>query len=39
MPVSLLNGSAKQREFEIDKQIDHKLLISVVPDDYLRRVA
>lgn len=24
-------------EFEIDKQIDHKLLISVVPDGYLRR--
>ncbi len=26
-------------EFEIDKQIDHKLLISVAPDGYLRRVA
>jgi len=25
-------------EFEIDKQIDHKLLISVAPDGYLRRV-
>ena len=26
-------------EFEIDKQIDHKLLISVAPDGYLRRFA
>jgi len=26
-------------EFEIDKHIDHKLLISVAPDGYLRRVA
>ena len=26
-------------EFEIDKQIDHKLLISVAPDGYLKRVA
>ena len=26
-------------EFEIDKQIDHKLLISVAPDGYLNRVA
>lgn len=26
-------------EFEIDKQIDHKLLISVAPDGYLRRNA
>lgn len=26
-------------EFEIDKNIDHKLLISVAPDGYLRRVA
>ena len=25
-------------EFEFDKQIDHKLLISVAPDGYLRRV-
>ena len=25
-------------EFEIDKQIDHKLLISVAPDGYLRRI-
>ncbi len=25
-------------EFEIDKQIDHKLLISVALDGYLRRV-
>jgi cephalosporin hydroxylase len=25
-------------EFEIDKQIDHKLLISVAPDGYLKRV-
>lgn len=25
-------------EFEIDKRIDHKLLISVAPDGYLRRV-
>ncbi|EGV20689.1 Cephalosporin hydroxylase [Thiocapsa marina 5811] len=24
-------------EFEIDKQIDHKLLISVAPDGYLMR--
>jgi cephalosporin hydroxylase len=24
-------------EFEIDKTIDHKLLISVAPDGYLRR--
>jgi cephalosporin hydroxylase len=26
-------------EFEIDKQIDHKLLISVAPDGYLKRMA
>ena len=26
-------------EFEIDKRIDHKLLISVAPDGYLRRIA
>jgi cephalosporin hydroxylase len=26
-------------EFEIDKTIDHKLLISVAPDGYLRRIA
>jgi cephalosporin hydroxylase len=26
-------------EFEIDKRIDHKLLISVAPDGYLRRLA
>jgi len=26
-------------EFEIDRQIDHKLLISVAPDGYLKRVA
>jgi cephalosporin hydroxylase len=26
-------------EFEIDKRIDNKLLISVAPDGYLRRVA
>jgi cephalosporin hydroxylase len=26
-------------EFEIDKSIDHKLMISVAPDGYLRRVA
>ena len=26
-------------EFEIDKQIDHKLLISVAPDGYLKRLA
>src|ERR1022692_1539179 len=26
-------------EFEIDKQIDHKLLISVAPEGYLKRVA
>jgi cephalosporin hydroxylase len=25
-------------EFEIDKQIDRKLLISVAPDGYLRRI-
>jgi cephalosporin hydroxylase len=25
-------------EFEIDKQIDAKLLVSVAPDGYLRRV-
>jgi len=25
-------------EFEIDKQIDHKLLISVAPDGYLKQV-
>jgi cephalosporin hydroxylase len=24
-------------EFEIDKQMDHKLLISVAPDGYLKR--
>ncbi|WP_207191812.1 CmcI family methyltransferase [Halochromatium roseum] len=27
-----------QPEFEIDKQIDHKLLISVAPDGYLKRL-
>jgi cephalosporin hydroxylase len=26
-------------EFEIDKQIDHKLLISVAPDGYLKRIS
>ncbi|MBT3721750.1 MAG: cephalosporin hydroxylase [Gammaproteobacteria bacterium] len=26
-------------EFEIDKQIDHKLLISVAPEGYLKRIA
>jgi cephalosporin hydroxylase len=26
-------------EFEIDKRIDHKLLISVAPDGYLKRIA
>ena len=26
-------------EFEIDKQMDHKLLISVAPERYLKRVA
>jgi cephalosporin hydroxylase len=26
-------------EFEIDKQIDYKLLISVTPDSYLKRIA
>lgn len=26
-------------EFEIDKQMDHKLLISVAPDGYLKRIA
>ena len=26
-------------EFQIDKRVDHKLLISVAPDGYLRRVA
>jgi cephalosporin hydroxylase len=25
-------------EFEIDKALDHKLLISVAPDGYLKRV-
>jgi cephalosporin hydroxylase len=25
-------------EFEIDKQIDYKLLISVAPDGYLKRM-
>jgi cephalosporin hydroxylase len=25
-------------EFEIDKRINHKLLISVAPDGYLKRV-
>jgi cephalosporin hydroxylase len=25
-------------EFEIDKSIDHKLLISVAPDGYLKRI-
>jgi len=28
----------KHPEFEIDKQMDHKLLISVAPDGYLKRV-
>jgi cephalosporin hydroxylase len=28
----------KHPEFEIDKKIDHKLLISVAPDGYLKRV-
>ncbi|WP_126457310.1 CmcI family methyltransferase [Sulfuriflexus mobilis] len=27
-----------QPEFEIDKQIDYKLLISVAPNGYLKRV-
>lgn len=27
------------REFEIDKSIDHKLMISVAPDGYLKRVS
>ena len=26
-------------EFEIDKSVDHKLLISVAPDGYLKRVS
>lgn len=26
-------------EFDVDKQIDHKLLVSVAPDGYLRRVS
>lgn len=30
---------AEHPEFEIDKQIDHKLLISVAPDGYLKRIA
>jgi cephalosporin hydroxylase len=30
---------AAHPEFEIDKKMDHKLLISVAPDGYLRRVA
>lgn len=29
----------KHPEFEIDKRIDHKLLISVAPDGYLKRIA
>jgi cephalosporin hydroxylase len=28
----------KHREFEIDRQIDNKLLISVAPEGYLKRV-
>jgi len=28
----------KHTEFEVDKQMDHKLLISVAPDGYLKRV-
>jgi len=28
----------KHPEFEVDKQIDHKLLLSVAPEGYLRRV-
>ncbi len=30
---------AEHPQFEIDKQIDHKLLISVAPDGYLKRIA
>lgn len=30
---------AEHPEFQIDKQIDHKLLISVAPDGYLKRIA
>jgi cephalosporin hydroxylase len=26
-------------EFEIDKEIDNKLLVSVAPDGYLKRIA
>jgi len=29
----------KHPEFEIDKSIDHKLLISVAPEGYLKRIA
>ena len=29
----------RHSEFEVDKRIDHKLLISVAPDGYLKRLA
>ncbi len=38
-PKSAVRESLKgHSEFQIDKRIDHKLLISVAPDGYLRRV-
>ncbi|PJE38112.1 cephalosporin hydroxylase [Pseudooceanicola lipolyticus] len=39
-PKTALHAWLKDHpEFEIDKRIDHKLLVSVAPDGFLRRVA
>jgi cephalosporin hydroxylase len=39
-PKTAVHEWLKQHpEFEIDKEIDNKLLISVAPDGYLRRIA
>lgn len=39
-PKSAVHAFLKDNsDFQIDKRIDHKLLISVAPDGYLRRVA
>jgi cephalosporin hydroxylase len=36
--LSPLNDSHQSLEFEIDKQIENQLLITVCPDGYLRRI-
>jgi cephalosporin hydroxylase len=35
-PLNAIDGNALN--FEIDKSIDHKILISVAPDGYLKRM-